>query len=75
MLGYDRIKNMPDTEISKTFEVSIQEAVKIRNSTIEEMAAHPGVCKGKLGFKGECYNDLTSCNRCTKEFLKNELPM
>ena len=69
MLGYDKIKNMPDTEISKTFEVSIQEAVKIRNSSIEEMAAHPDVCPDKLGRKGPCYNDVAVCNECRKEFL------
>lgn len=75
MLGYDHIRNMPDTQISRIFQVSIEEAVRIRNSTLEEMTLHPEVCPGRLGIRATCHDQVTGCNQCRKEFLENELSL
>lgn len=72
MTGYEQIRNMPDTKISSTFGVSIEEAVKIRNCSLEEMILHPEVCKEKLGINGNCRKETTLCSTCNKEFLEND---
>lgn len=69
MIGYEKIKNMTDMEISKTFRVSHKEAVDIRNGTIDEMIHNPDVCKECMGIPGECREQITSCNKCREEFL------
>ncbi len=77
MTGYEYIRNMPDTELSKTFMVGILAAVNIRNSTQEQMTQSEYVCPQLLSGKHNCRckEETYSCIRCRKEFLENEISL
>lgn len=77
MTGYEYIRNMPDTELSKTFMVGILAAVNIRNSTPEQMVQSEYVCPQLLSGKYEykCKESTHSCIQCRKEFLENEISL
>lgn len=77
MTGYEQIRNMPDTEISKTFMVGILAAVNIRNSTPEQMIHSEYICPNLLNgnYPCNCKEETYSCARCRKEFLTNETSM
>ena len=77
MTGYEYIRNMPDTELSKTFMVGILAAVNIRNSTQEQMVQSEYVCPQLLSGKYECKckESTHSCIQCRKEFLENEISL
>ena len=75
MTGYEYIKNMTDMKISESFGVSHDEAVNIRNCSIEQMIKHLDVCKEDLGITGNCRKKPTSCNKCRKEFLEDDISM
>ena len=75
MTGYEYIRNMPDTEISKKFMIGILAAVNIRNCTQEEMVSSEYVCPRLLdeNYQCRCKEETYSCIKCRKEFLENEL--
>lgn len=77
MTGYEYIRNMPDTVLSKTFMVGILAAVNIRNSTQEKMAQIEYICPQLLSgkYNCRCKEETHSCIQCRKEFLTNEVPM
>lgn len=74
MTGYEYIRNMPDTEISKTFMVGILAAVNIRNSTSEQLVHSEYICPQFVSEKFcNCKEKEHSCVQCRKEFLENEV--
>lgn len=75
MTGYEYIRNMSDTEISKKFMIGILAAVNIRNCTLEQMANSEYVCPHLVNEKYpcKCKEGTCSCVKCRKEFLENEL--
>lgn len=77
MTGYEYIRRMTDTEISKKFMVGILAAVNIRNCTLEQMANSEYVCPQFVdaNYLCKCKEETYSCVQCRREFLENEISM
>ena len=75
MTGYEYIRNMSDTEISKKFMIGILAAVNIRNRNPEEMIHSEYICPHLLNgdYPCNCKEETYNCVKCRKEFLENEI--
>lgn len=74
MTGYEYIRSMPDTEISKAFMVGILAAVNIRNSTVEELIHSEYICPHLLNgdYPCNCKEETYNCVKCRREFLNGQ---
>jgi hypothetical protein len=77
MTGYEYIRHMPDSKISKTFGVGELAAVNIRNASLEQMKHSTYICpqfiKKIKHKKYKCRYSEEKCPNCLQEFLESEV--
>jgi hypothetical protein len=66
---------MTDLEISAAFWIGIKEAVKIRNSTLEQMIDNELICPQVISSANKymCRWKKVKCRECVGRFLKAEV--
>lgn len=76
MTGFQYIKRMPVKEISKAFGVSHGSAYDISKKDMQGLINSCNTCPQllKLDKKWPCNFQETTCKKCMKEFLENEIP-
>ena len=76
MTGFQYIKRMTIKEIDKTIGCGYLIASRIKGMTMEELIHSCHTCPQLLfqEQKWPCNFQVTSCQKCMKDFLENEIP-
>lgn len=76
MTGYQYIKRMSIKEIEKTFGLGRASAIEISQKNMKGLILSCHTCPQllKLDVKWPCNFQETSCRKCMKQFLENEIP-